>query len=208
MSNYKWGINTQDNKPIRVCLFVSRNKDNKDVKDFVERRKAFITTKTEEELSSEFSAFVSDGKDGEICRMYLSVNARDGEKIYKELLHFLIDNPDFNLAHIQSKLASISAKKECALEKKWMFDFDCEDRNKLDEFIKDIINMSKPLQREITTYRTPNGYAVVVGSGFDTRELFEKWNDKDIVTLKRDDLLCVGWDYKLEPLEPIYSEEE
>ena len=191
--NKLWGIDTQDNKPIRVCLFVSRNKDNEDVKDFVERRKAFITTKTEEELSSEFSAFVSDGKDREICRMYLSVNARDGEKIYKELLHFLIDNPDFNLAHIQSKLASISAKKECALEKKWMFDFDCEDINKLDEFIKDIINMSKPLQREITTYRTPNGYAVVVGGGFDTRELFEKWNDRDVVTLKRDDLLCVGW---------------
>ena len=194
--NKSWGIDTQDNRPIRVCLFVSRNKDNKDVEDFVERRKAFITTKTKEELSSEFSAFVGDGKDGEICRMYLSVNARDGEKIYKELLHFLIDNPTFNLAHIQSKLASISAKKECALEKKWMFDFDCVIRNKLDEFIKDIVNMSKPLQREITTYRTPNGYAVVVGGGFDTRELFEKWNDRDIVTLKRDDLLCVSWRQK------------
>ena len=193
--NKLWGIDTQDNKPIRVCLLVSRSKDNKDIENFTERRRAFITTKTKEELSDEFSDFVSHGVDGEMCRMYLSVNVRDGEKVYKELLHFLIDNPDFNLAHIQSKIAGIAAKKECALEKKWMFDFDCEDRNKLDEFIKDIINMSRPLQRDITTYRTPNGYAVVVGNGFDTRELFEKWNDKNVVTLKRDDLMCAAWDW-------------
>ena len=32
-----------------------------------------------------------------------------------------------------------------------------------------------------------------IKKGFDTRELLEKY--KDIVTLKRDDLLCVTWDW-------------
>ena len=37
--NKCWGIDTKDNKPIRVCLFVSRNKDNKRIENFVERRR-------------------------------------------------------------------------------------------------------------------------------------------------------------------------
>ena len=189
--NKLWGIDTQDNKPIRVCLFVSRIKDNKTIKDFFERRKAFITTKTKEELAEEFDNFVSRGVEGEMCRMYLSVNTRDNTKIYKELLHFLIDNPDFNLAHIQSKIAGIAAKKECALEKKWMFDFDCMDEDKLDEFMDDIGDVSNPIS--VTSYKTPHGYAVITSHGFDTRELMEKW--ENIVALKRDDLLCVAWDW-------------
>lgn len=189
--NKCWGINTQDDKPIRVCLFVSRNKDNKYVENFVERRKSFITTKTKEELAEEFDNFVSHGIEGEMCRMYLSVNARDNTKIHKELLHFLIDNPDFNLAHIQSKIAGIAAKKECALEKKWMFDFDCEDN--VEEFEKAIITFVNPIITRLERRKTPNGYAIIVDHGFDTRNLMEYWGD--IVTLKRDDLLCVAWDW-------------
>lgn len=191
--NRCWGIDTQDNKPIKVCLFVSRNKDNKYIENFVERRKSFITTKTKDELAEEFDNFVNHGVEGEMCRMYLSVNTRDNTKVYKELLHFLIDNPDFNLAHIQSKIAGIAAKKECALEKKWMFDFDCEDKDKLNEFMTDImVEYSNDIIGS-TSYRTPNGYAVIISHGFDTRKLLEKW--KDIATLKRDDLLCVAWDW-------------
>ena len=46
---------------------------------------------------------------------------------------------------------------------------------------------------EIKTYKTPNGYAVVVDQRFDTRELLEKWSN---VELKRDDLLCYAWGKK------------
>ena len=190
--NKLWGIDTQDNKPIKVCLFVSRNKDNKYIENFVERRRSFITTKTKDELAEEFDNFVSRGVEGEMCRMYLSVNTRDNTKVYKELLHFLIDNPDFNLAHIQSKIAGIAAKKECALEKKWMFDFDCEDKDKLYEFVEDI-TVCDSIVGVGCCHKTPHGYAIVVSQGFDTRELLEKY--KDIVTLKRDDLLCVAWDW-------------
>lgn len=189
-SNYaKWGFVAYDDKPLRICLMVARNKDNKDLEDFKERRRAFLTTKTDDELRKEFMHFVEDGKHKEFCRLYVSVNARDPQKIHKELLKFLIDEPEFNLTHIQGKLAGIGAKKECALEKKWMFDFDSE--KGVGEFEKDIIVNAIPAIERIEEYRTPHGYAVIVDHGFDTRKLMEKWGN--IVTLKRDDLWCVDW---------------
>lgn len=192
-SNYaKWGFVAYDDKPLRICLMVARNKDNKDIEGFKERRRAFLTTKTDDELRKEFMHFVEDGKHKEFCRLYVSVNARDPQKIHKELLKFLIDEPEFNLTHIQGKLAGIGAKKECAIEKKWMFDFDCMDEDKLDGFMDDICDASNASGYfSVTSYKTPHGWAVITSHGFDTRKLMEKWGN--IVTLKRDDLLCVDW---------------
>lgn len=189
MKNFKWGTESLNDKPIYVVLFVSRNKDNKDIPNFKERRKSFITHKTVEELRDEFLSFVEMGQEGELSRMYYSVNERDGDKIYKELMHFLFDNPDFNLCSLGSKLAGIAAKKECAKTKQWMFDFDSNTLNDLYAFIHDLRKYYH--SEEYETYSTPHGYAIVTEHGFDTRELLEKW--KDLVTLKRDDLLCVNW---------------
>ena len=70
----------------------------------------------------------------------------------------------------------------------------------VNEFINDIKEFTtyhwdepKTLLRAIEgekaeKYKTPNGYAVVVNHGFDTRDLLKKWKDYDI-TLKRDELL-------------------
>lgn len=190
-----WGIKMYDNKPVRVCLFVSRNKDNKDVKGFKERRVAFLTTKSynDARLNDDFIDFVNKGVEGEMSRMYVSVNARDTKKIYKELLHFLFDNPDFNLTHIQGKLAGIGAKKENALEHKWLFDFDSTNLKSEIDFVSDILNYVDC--NDIYSYPTPHGFAIVVDHGFDTRELMKRW--EDTVTLKRDDLLCVNWACKI-----------
>ena len=194
MKNNKWSVESFSDKPIHVVLFTSRNKDNKHLIDFKERRKSFITHKTIEELEPEFNDFISHGQEGEMCRMYYSVNARDPQKIHTQLMHFLFDNPDFNLCSIAPKLAGIAAQKECALEKKWMFDFDDESYSKVTEFAKDLaLNLDfEDLPK--TMNKTPHGYAIIVEHGFDTRKLMEKW--KDIVTLKRDDLLCVDWKTK------------
>ena len=194
MKNNLWGTESFDLKPIHVVLFCSRNKDNKHIEGFKERRKSFITHKTPMELEEEFTNFIMDGNPSEMCRMYYSVNARDPQKIYQKLLHFLIDNPNFNLCSMMPKLAGIAAQKECAAEKKWMFDFDIDDEKKADEFVRDIARLVKPQPDDpvtTTKWRTPHGYAIVVDHGFDTRELMKKW-DKD-VTLKRDDLLCIDW---------------
>jgi hypothetical protein len=190
-SNSKsWGFDPESTQ-INVVLFVSRNKDNESVPNFVERRKSFITSYSigNDKLNQEFDDFANAGVPGEMSRFYYSVNERNLKAIYKELLHFLIDEPDFNLCALPGKLASIAAKKECALTHKWMFDFDCNDKDKVTEFCNDIVNIDADVHTDI--HKTPNGYAVVTNRGFDTRELFKKW-DKD-VTLKKDDLLCVGW---------------
>lgn len=194
MKNSDWSVESFNSKPIHVVLFISRNKDNKDLENYKERRISFITHKTPEELQQEFDDFVSHGQNGELCRMYYSVNARNPQKIYIELMHFLFDNPDFNLCSISPKLAGIAAKKECGLEKKWMFDFDIDDEEKVDEFVEDIFNLTNSLTK-IETRKTPHGYAIIVEHGFDTRELLNKWNKN--VTLKRDDLMCYTWKTKI-----------
>lgn len=189
MKNNLWGTESFDSKPIHVVLFCSRNKDNQHIDGFKERRKSFITHKNPFELAPDFESFVAEGQVGEVCRLYYSVNARDPRKIYQKLLHFLIDEPDFNLCSIMPKIAGIAAQKECAAEKQWMFDFDLDDVKQVFNFVEDIKAIDPEISPAIN--KTPHGYAVVTEHGFDTRELLEKW--KEYVSLKRDDLLCVNW---------------
>ena len=189
--NSMWGISMNDDKPIHVVIFVSRNKDNIDIEEFKERRHAFITTADKDDtyLLYRFEAFVKSGVAGETSRMYYSVNSRNPENINKDLVHYLIDNPDMNPSSIAGKLAGIAALSKNALTHKWMFDFDSKDRDKLSEFKSDIVDIDCSLKPE--EYDTKNGYAVIVDHGFDTRELLSKWTD---VELKRDDLLLVEWE--------------
>lgn len=192
MKNRKWAIKTKDANPMHVVLFVSRNKDNKNVPNYTERRMSFVTKNSidDEYLSSKFKIFAEQGVPGETSRMYYSVNSRNEQLVYEELLHFLISNKDFNLCAMQSKLAGLAAKKENALSKKWMFDFDINSESELLKFCKDITDIDPNVN--IETHKTPNGYAVITSRGFDTRELFKKWNTDD-VSLKRDDMLCYKW---------------
>lgn len=189
--NKRWGIVHTTDEEIYICMFISRKKDNKQLGDFKERRVAFVTTrnKIDEYLFNQFQAFVKSGRPGEFCRMYYSVNARNTRMVNNQLIHYLIDNPEFNPCAIEAKIASIAAKTECAATKHWMFDFD-DVSWRLDEFVNDIKEIDSGV--EITTYKTPNGYAVITNRGFDTRELLNKWHDT--VELKKDDLLCVTWD--------------
>lgn len=195
--NFCWGTQRpKERKPYHVVLMVSRNKDNHDIVGFKERRKAMFCEKNMDRIYRKFNSFVNEGIDGELCRLYISVNARDEKKVQKTLIHELIDAEDFNFTAIEGVLAGIAARKENAAEHKWMFDFDNQDFNLLEEFFKDIHNSCADI--EVKYYITPHGYAVVVDHGFDTRELMEKW--KDIVSLKRDDLLCYDYKIKVEEI--------
>ena len=199
MKNSKWNTKSIDERPLHVVLFVSRNKDNHDIKDYKERRQSFITKEpiNSQKLIHQFLDFANEGLEGETSRMYYSVNERNEEKIHKDLLHFLIDEPDFNLCSIQSKLAGIAAMNTNAKTKHWMFDFDIDDSQKVFDFCTDIKRIDPTCI--VNHSKTPHGYAVVVNHGFDTRTLFEKWDeDKDNITLKRDDLLCYHWITKSE----------
>ena len=207
MSNLnKWNRDEdQDSDKLNVVLFVSRNKDNKHLQDFTERRNAFTTTKDANALDEQFQAFVRKGQIGEMCRMYVSVNARSNSKTFKALQHSMLDQ-EFNLSSLPQRVAALAARKENAYDSKhlkWLFDFDPVEGQDTDELLKEFLldmqschenTQTKRDQSRLTmtveTHRTPNGYGVIVDQRFDTRSLLDKWTN---VSLKRDDLLCVKW---------------
>lgn len=168
----------------KVVLLVSRNKDNKDVPGFKERKRTFFDTSHTER---EFENFVSSGQPGEFCRMYISVNDRDMNKVRKALICRLTTDEDINLTMPDKLVAGIAIKGENAAEHKWLFDFDCDDTVKLHEFLDDISHYVVSAEY----FKTPHGYAVVAAHGFDTREILAKWQ---CVELKKDAMLCVKWD--------------
>ncbi|MBP5773991.1 MAG: hypothetical protein J6W35_07955 [Eubacterium sp.] len=186
MKNKKWGTINSD-APVYVILFVSRNKDNTDVEGFVERRKSFISQQPIEELMPAFHDFIEKGVTGEFCRFYRSVNARDMGVVRKKLLHFLIEEDDFNLCCIRSKVAGFAAQKECAIEKKWLIDFDTREPEKLNEFLEYISEKDETI--EATVNDTPNGCAIVLSHGFNSQDFAEKWGE--VATIKKDDLLFI-----------------
>lgn len=178
---------------IRVHFFVSRNKDNRDVSGFKPRKRAFVAYDSEDKaLKIKFKNFVREGVKGEFCRHYVSVNARDPEKVRRAVIHKLVDGADF--VGMDRLIASEAAKSECAKTKKWMFDFDCDDLDKLAEFSDDVHSFGNFPNDSLILYCTPHGFAAIAPHGFDTRELLKKWGS--VATLKRDDMLIIDWAQK------------
>ena len=175
---------------VRVIMFASRNKDNHKISYFKERHKIFISDLDDEQLKIKFDEFVSKGQFGEMSRMYASVNYRDMSKVHSAFLHYLIDHPDTNYCALDGIIAGIAAKKENALTRRWMFDFDVNNAAIADQFCKELSTIDETLNP--VKYKTPNGYAIIIEHGFDERRLDPVWKEYDI-SIKKDDLLCVAW---------------
>lgn len=185
-------------KDFRNVLFVSRNKDNrvlnnsKYYKPFKPRVKSFVARVSPFDVSSlydEFETFVNEGVKGEISRLYVSVNARDEQKVHRALMHELIDKPDFDLTKIDSKIASIAMKPVNRKTSHWLFDFDRDDFDLFYDFMTEVSEQTQILAQKPTM----NGYALVVKHGFDTREILKKF---PMATLKRDAMLLSFWKAK------------
>ena len=183
--NKKWTPEQHDDEDrLLVVLLISRNKDNRDLPGFRPRTRSFLAYEDDTRIQNEWSQFLTEAAPGELCRLYVSVNARDIEAIRKQLLYALIfENP--SLTHIDQLLASIAARKECASEHRWMFDFDSTNETLLNKFLSDLESVFA--REKIQTHPTPHGHAVIVPHGFDTRQLM---SDYPCVTLKRDGMLC------------------
>ena len=168
-------------KDLYVYMFRSRNKDNAHLSNFHERCKTILAYREDEaKVRRDFERFAAEGIPGEKTRLYRSVNRRDENKIREELTIRLIkDKP--SMTKLNATVTSVAMQANNRAESKWLFDFDVDDLATLLQFNND-------LSVGGTIYKTPNGYAVVVEHGFDTRELMKKWENYDI-TLKRDDLL-------------------
>ena len=169
-----------------VYLIRSRNKDNKDIPNFKERIRTILEYKeNEDRIIKEFHKFAADGVPGEKTRLYLSVNSRNEEKIREEfIIRLLRDKP--SMTKLNRTLASVEQLVENRDESKWLFDFDVDDEEKVDDFIDDIYFYSEIENHEL--HKTPHGYAIIVPYGFDIRELMEKWKDYDI-SIHKDRLL-------------------
>ena len=178
------------NNTYRVVLFISRNKDNKHIENFKQRSKSFLTLYNEDKVLKEFQNFVKEGQEGEINRLYVSVNQVDYKLVMKEFTKFLIDKDfDYEPHKVMSKLASLGSLKENKTTKHWLFDFDSYDSELYTEFAKEVRDIMERDGRPywIKEKITPHGWHLVVSHGFDSRELMRKW--KDVVELKRDAML-------------------
>lgn len=197
MSADKWETKEDlpEDRKLYVYLLISRNKDNKNLKNFQERRTSFLAYEHSRRVRSAWSEFVNNARNGEMCRLYRSVNSRDPQKIKKMLMVNLIMDERFDIGHMDGKLAGIAANKECAAESKWLFDYDKDegDTRTVNDFELDIIE-SQGEDIIDQDYITPHGQGVIVKHGFDTRDLLKKWGD--IVTLKRDDMMLLQWETK------------
>lgn len=196
MDNKKWGIVRTEKDLCHVVLFVSRNKDNdrdgRKIENFKERRRAFITDEPFDSahLKKKFREFVEEGVTGETSRFYYSVNARYVPTIRTKLLHFLIDNPNFNLCQLNGKIAGLAAEADCSAEKRWLFDFDITEDTVLEEFLEELYAQAGNVSIDLVK-PTPHGYAVVVSRGFDYRELCNDYRWKGYVECKKDDMLYI-----------------
>ena len=188
---------------LNVVLFVSRNKDNKHLETFKERKVSFVTTKDFEEIKSQFQVFVNEGQVGEFSRMYVSVNPRSNSKTFKALQHMMLDQ-EFDLSTLPQKVDSLAAKVENVYGDKqnWLFDFDPIEGQDVEvlmtKFVADLYIAHETTQTKkgqkrppisVTLHKTPNGYAVIVNQRFDTRQLLQQYPN---VELKRDAMLCLG----------------
>lgn len=200
-------------EPIWAVMFISRNKDNRNLEGFRERRLSFLSTRVndKEYMANKFAAFVNGGVEGEMSRAYVSVNSRNVQASKKALLHYLIENMEtYNLAALDGIAMKVAMKHEMAAEKKRLFDFDINDEAKVNEFVNDLYDRGAT-EETVDVHKTPNGYAVVIERGVDLRGLVDtmpnaklkdkkdkgpwKWS-KDEVSYKLDDLLLMYWETK------------
>lgn len=70
--------------------------------------------------------------------LYSLINSRNEEKIREELIIKLLkDKP--SMTQLSQVLASVSQQVQNRDERKWLFDFDMDDEEKVNEFIEDIL---------------------------------------------------------------------
>lgn len=188
-----------------AVLFISRAKDNENVENYKERKISFLhyleSSTAVSSILDAFNRFKDAGVSGETSRMYVSLNARDPQKVQNQLIHYAIDN-ELPLTQMDGLLVSLAMSK-CAAERKWLFDFDSRDPILLAEFENELYNILQQdanacnivFSQVVKHYPTPHGYAVVTYHGLDIRKLSPKFQEllkgKDGITLKKDDMLFV-----------------
>lgn len=199
MSN-KWSNGGVMNPNVNLYswFITSRNKDNTGVKDFKQRRVAFLAYDVDDgnainsinvpnRVLEKFKQITAAGVDGEISRLYRSVSSLNAEQIKKSLMVSLIieNRPITNIESISVSVA-MDPNNHCYNEKKWLLDFDSKDKDRLHALVDEV----NELCDRVDTYETPNGYAIVTSHGFDSRDILKRYSD--ILTIKKNAMLFVS----------------
>lgn len=159
-----------------TVFFTSQHKDNKNIEGFKPRSKSFLSDKTVEDLTDEFSKFVGEGVIGETSFFYISVNASNIEKSNRALIHYLIDHPHAKPHQITQKLVNYASLKENRESRKWLLDVDNPDD--LDDVLEALKEFLK--EEEMKVYKTVNGYHVVTDRGFYSDKILAKFPEVKI----------------------------
>lgn len=191
---------------LKVVLFHSRNKDNREVEGFHERRQSFLwydSLENRDRLFERFDDFVRHGVKGENSRLYMSLNARRPEKVKKALIIELLEKDNLCIGRINSIAASVAARKECAWGNAWLIDFDDHNEDHLNEAVEDvkkgiisgslasdaIANGDISAEELVSVHKTKNNYSIVTNIPFDPQVFIEKWGD--VAELKKDGMLYI-----------------
>lgn len=191
-----WKSNKQ--KYVHTVLFVSRNKDNRQVPSFKPRTLVrlqdldlytpdglqLLPDETlSEQVQQEFTEFMWRGVPGEMMRVYVSINPRDPEKTRFDLIRRLLPPQPVSLPKLGGLAASTALKPENRLGNRWLLDWDAKQLDP--DFLQLLISLGlHPICRS-----TPHGWAIIIEHGFDTRLIDRKLP----ITVKKDGMLCVGW---------------
>lgn len=143
------------------------------------------------EFEKEFGIFIEDDNTklhlvGRLCNRAFIVF----EVAQEHLVSYLALN-DADLSKISRKTTSIAMLPQCAVTKKWLFDFDYDSEEQVLEFIEDIRDADPTV--EVKYKKTVHGYAVITSHDFDTRALLAKWFDCEN---KKDGMLLADWKVK------------
>lgn len=173
---------------MKVVFFVSRNKDNRDVPNFKERKETFFD-KGAEDTERRFKHFVEDGQPGEYSRYYVSVNDRNTQQAVRDLTCYFVQNDcNVTLAGLETLACSMAMKPENAATKYWLFDLD--DMTK--EQAKEFQNWVRKCGVTTVLRPTKSGYALVTFSRFDYRDVLNRAEQAGYkVELKKDAQLFV-----------------
>lgn len=181
---------TLDDKPdYRVVMVVSRHKDNQTIKGFKPTSRAELLNINDFDSKDQLEKYLVTkyaylANDGEVFRIYQSVNARNIAKVKQQLMHALIDDR-MPLDYVQSKVASLAAKPECALTHQWLLDVDYPKPVIETEVIPNILKASGFNRDDLTIFTTYINYGIIVPHSFDTRELLVQYPELEV---KKDDM--------------------
>lgn len=170
---------TQD-KVLYVHQFAARKKDNPELDHDI--RKNFVSDKLT--LPKEFDKFCQEYK-GLTCRHYRALNGRLESKIKRDLVAHLVLHPDFNLTQLNGLARRFTANSGVdVVTRRWLFDFDSNDENYFQKFIKDL--RENYYQGAYQSYATLNGFHLVTETGFqNVEQLVAKY--QDVLEFKRTD---------------------